>query len=47
MPSEIDEAIRGLDDIEQIRRILAQLASINDWQALQKLLSSLNEGNHA
>lgn len=47
MPPEIDEAFRGLNDIEQIRRILAQLASINDWQALQKFFPSLNEGNHA
>jgi flagellar biosynthesis/type III secretory pathway protein FliH len=45
MPPEIDEAIRGLNDVEQIPRILAQFASINDWQTLQNHLPKLHEGN--
>ncbi|MGH7450118.1 MAG: PD-(D/E)XK nuclease family transposase [bacterium] len=46
IPPEIDEAIRSLNDIEQIRRILAQFTSINDWQTLRKHLPKLSEGNH-
>ncbi len=46
MPPEIDEAICSLNDIEQIRHILAQFASINDWQTLQNFLPKLREGNH-
>lgn len=47
IPPEIDEAIRGLNDIAQIRRILAQFTSINDWHNLRNHLPKLDEGNHA
>ncbi len=45
IPPEIDEAIRGLNDLEQIRRILAQFTGINDWQTLQNYLPKLPLGN--
>lgn len=46
IPPEIDEAIRRLNDIEPIRRVLAQFISINDWQTLRNNLPRQREGNH-
>jgi len=46
IPSEIAEAIRGLNDIKQIRKILAQYAAINDWQALHNHLPTSHTGNN-
>jgi hypothetical protein len=45
IPPEIDETMRGLNDLEQIRRILAHFAGINDWQTLQNYLPQLSSGN--
>jgi len=39
IPSDISEAIRGLNDIKQIRKILAQYAAIKDWQTLRNHLN--------
>ncbi|MDZ7290807.1 MAG: Rpn family recombination-promoting nuclease/putative transposase [candidate division KSB1 bacterium] len=41
---EIGEAIRTLN-VEQIHAILARSNTINDWQTLQQILSTLHEGN--
>ncbi len=39
IPSDISEAISGLNDITKIRKILAQYAAINDWQTLRNHLN--------
>jgi len=39
MPAEIEASLNALKEPKQIQAILAQFVQINDWEALQKLLT--------
>ncbi len=42
IPSEIENSIRGLTDLDRIHSILAQFMEINDWHELEQLLNGKN-----
>jgi hypothetical protein len=47
LPDDIAVTIHAIDNIEPIRRIMANFIKINDWETLRKYLPLPSNGNSA